>query len=84
MMVIGDRQFAEDRRLLGEIADTGARTAVHRLVADVQVVDQYATLVCLNQADDHIEASGLAGTVGAKQGRRSGRCPIDRLTSRTT
>jgi len=40
---------------------------VHRLVADVEVVDQDATLVRLDQADDHIETGGLAGTVGAKQ-----------------
>jgi hypothetical protein len=40
---------------------------VHRLVADVQVVDQYAALIGLDQADDHVEAGGLAGAVGAEQ-----------------
>jgi hypothetical protein len=40
---------------------------VHRLVADVQVVDQYAALIGLYQADDHVEAGGLAGAVRAEQ-----------------
>jgi hypothetical protein len=40
---------------------------VHRLVADVQVVDQYAALIGLDQADDHVEAGGLAGAVRAEQ-----------------
>jgi hypothetical protein len=40
---------------------------VHGLVADVQVVDQYAALIGLDQADDHVEAGGLAGAVGAEQ-----------------
>ncbi len=65
--VVGDREFAEDRRFLRKIADTGAGATVHRLVADVQIVNQHAALVRLNQADDHVETGGLAGTVGAEQ-----------------
>lgn len=40
---------------------------MHWLVAHVQVIDQYTALVCLDQADNHVETGGLAGTVGAKQ-----------------
>ena len=65
--VVGYRQFTEDRRLLRKIADTCPCTTVHGLVADVQVVDQYATLVRLDQPDDHIEAGGFAGTVRTEQ-----------------
>src|SRR5471030_3053269 len=38
--VVDDREFAEDRRFLRKIADTGLCTTVHRLVADVQIVDR--------------------------------------------
>ncbi|MNS71668.1 hypothetical protein D3C72_1050450 [compost metagenome] len=40
---------------------------MHRLVADVQVIDQDTALIGLHQADDHVEAGGLAGAVRAKQ-----------------
>ncbi len=46
---------------LRKIADTGLRTTVHRLVADIQVVNQYAALIGLYQADNHVKAGGLAG-----------------------
>ena len=65
--VIGNRQLAEDRCFLRQIADAGPCAAVHRLVADVQVVDQYATLIGLDQPDDHVETGGLAGAVRAEQ-----------------
>src|ERR1700712_635530 len=65
--VVRYRQFAEDRRFLGQIADACAGAAVHGLMTDIQVIDQYTTLVGLDQADDHIEAGGLASTVGAQK-----------------
>ncbi|MCY1175799.1 hypothetical protein D9M73_160530 [compost metagenome] len=65
--VVGDRQLAEDRGFLRQVADTGASAAVHGLVADIEVVDQYAALFGLDQPDNHVEAGGLAGAVGAEQ-----------------
>src|SRR5690606_12440643 len=65
--VVGHRQFAKDRGFLRQVADTGTGAAVHGLVADIEAVDQYAPLFCLDQADDHVEAGGLAGAVGAEQ-----------------
>ena len=50
-----------------QIADTGACAAVHRLMADIQVINQHAALIGLHQAHDHVEAGGLAGTVRAEQ-----------------
>ncbi len=40
---------------------------MHGLVADIEVVDQDTTLLGLDQADDHVETGGLAGTVRAEQ-----------------
>lgn len=44
-----------------------ARATVHGLMTDVEVVDQHAALVGAYQADDHVEAGGLACAVGAEQ-----------------
>uniref|UniRef100_A0A1I7Y9Y7 RNA polymerase beta subunit n=1 Tax=Steinernema glaseri TaxID=37863 RepID=A0A1I7Y9Y7_9BILA len=65
--VVGHRQLAKDRGFLRQVADAGTCATMHGLVADVQVVDQHAALVGLYQADDHVEAGGLAGAVGAEQ-----------------
>ena len=65
--VVGHRQLAEDRGFLRQVADAGACATVHGLVTDVEVVDQHAALVGAYQADDHVEASGLACAVGAEQ-----------------
>ena len=43
-------QATEDRSFLWQVANACARATVHRQVADIQVVDQYAALVSLNQA----------------------------------
>jgi len=40
---------------------------MHRQVRDVVLVDQDAALISIDQADDHVEAGGLARTVRAEQ-----------------
>lgn len=65
--VVGHRQLAEDRCLLRQIADAGARAAVHGLMADVEIIDQHAALIGAHQADDHVETGGLAGAIGTEQ-----------------
>ncbi|MDT4867008.1 hypothetical protein FQZ97_1018970 [compost metagenome] len=65
--VVGHAELAENRGFLRQVTDPCAGAAVHRQVADVVVVDQDAALVGLHQADDHVEAGGLARTVGAEQ-----------------
>ncbi len=40
---------------------------MHRQVGDVLLVDADHALVGLDQADDHVEAGGLAGTVRTEQ-----------------
>ena len=65
--VVGHRQLAKDRGFLRQVTDTGACSAVHGLMADVQVVDQDAALVGMHQAHNHIEAGGFACAVRAEQ-----------------
>ena len=65
--VFGDRQLAENRCFLRQIADTFAGAAVHGQAGDVLAVDGYRALIGLDQTDNHVKAGGLAGAVGAKQ-----------------
>ncbi len=65
--VVGHRQLAKDRGFLWQVTDTGACATMHGLVADVQVIDQYATLIGVHQADNHVETGGFARAVGAEQ-----------------
>jgi len=65
--VVRHRQLAEDRGFLRQVADAGAGAAVHGQVGDVLLVDADHALVGADQADDHVEAGGLAGAVGAEQ-----------------
>src|SRR5690606_23589666 len=60
-------ELAEHRRLLWQIADAAARALVHRFGGDVVAVEHDPALVGRDQADDHVEAGGLAGAVGAEQ-----------------
>ena len=65
--VLLDRQAAEDRRLLRQVADALARPDVHRIVGDVVAVELDAPRVGRGQADRHVERRGLAGAVRAEQ-----------------
>src|SRR3546814_614231 len=55
------------RRFLRQVAHAQARAGVHRLGGDVAAVEHDLALVGRDQADDHVEAGGLAGAVGAEQ-----------------
>ncbi|MNN54105.1 hypothetical protein D3C81_1689000 [compost metagenome] len=65
--VVRHAQLAEDRGFLRQVTDACTGAAVHGLVGDVLLVDQDAALVGLDQADDHVEAGGLARAVGAEK-----------------
>src|SRR5690606_17016124 len=63
----GRRQVAEHRRLLRQVADAEAGALVHRQARDVAPVEQDASPVDRDQADDHVEAGGLARAVRSEQ-----------------
>ncbi len=65
--VVLDRQAAEDRRFLRQVADPQPRAAVHRHQGDVAPVDQDLTALGHHQPRDGVEAGGLARSVGTKQ-----------------
>ena len=65
--VVGHGQLAEYRRFLRQIAHALLGAGIHRVAGDVLAVEHDAASVSRNQADDHVEAGGLAGTVGAQQ-----------------
>src|SRR5690606_26926558 len=60
-------ELADDRGFLRQVTDARARAATHAQAGDLLLVDQDIAAISLDQADDHVEAGGLAGTSGAKQ-----------------
>ena len=61
-------ELAEDRRLLGKVADAEvARPQVHRQPRDVGLVHAHAPALGRHQSHDHVETGCLAGAVGAQQ-----------------
>src|SRR5579863_7580577 len=68
--VLLDRQAAEDRRFLRQIADPQASAAVHRQFGDVLAVEGDAPHIGTNEPGDDVEAGRLAGAVWAKQPNR--------------
>ena len=65
--VLVHRQLAEYGRLLRQVADAQACPLVHRHIGDVRFVNEDAPRIRADQADDHVERSGLARAVGAEQ-----------------
>src|SRR5690625_925701 len=65
--VVDDAQLAEDRGLLGQVADAVAGPAVQGQGGDVLAVDLHAAMLLPGQPDDHVETGGFAGAVGAEQ-----------------
>ena len=65
--VLLDRQLSEDRRLLGEVADSLAATPVHGQVGDVGAVEEDPALVGGEEADHHVEGGGLPRPVRAQE-----------------
>jgi hypothetical protein len=65
--VVLDRHLAEDRLVLGEVAESSARAAIHRPAGDVLAEQLHGAFVRADHPDDHAEGRGLARAVGAQQ-----------------
>src|SRR5688572_18173412 len=65
--VLFDRELAKYRVFLRQIGNAEPRAAVHRIVGEVPAVQVDRPCVGGHQADDHVEARGLARTVGPQQ-----------------
>ncbi len=57
----------ENGRLLRQIAQPQPGATVYRQMRDILIVYEYIAAIHSHQPDDHVETSGFAGTVGAKQ-----------------
>ena len=63
-----DGELAEDGGLLRQVADAEVAGAqVHGNAGDIGVADHDATGLRLHEADNHVEAGGFAGAVGAEK-----------------
>ena len=60
-------QAAEDAGFLWQIADAALGAAMHGQMGDIRLVDVDPTGVRFHQSDNHVEAGGLAGAIGAEQ-----------------
>ena len=65
--VLFHRQAPEDAGLLGQVANPALGATVHGQVGDIAVIDLNAAGIGFHQPDNHVEAGGLAGAVGAQQ-----------------
>ncbi len=65
--VLADRQAPEDGGLLRQVGKAEPGAAVHRHVGEPRVVQVELAAVHRHQADHHVEAGGLARTVGPEQ-----------------
>ncbi len=65
--IVLDAQFAEYRRLLGEVTDTLLRTFINGEAGDVLVAEVNITLIGLNKPHRHVERSSLTGAVRAQE-----------------
>src|SRR6185295_18754082 len=61
------RKLAEDGVLLRQIGDAEPCAAMNWHLREVALVEVDEPRVCRDQPDDHVEAGGLAGAVGAEQ-----------------
>ena len=68
--VVLDREPAEDRRFLRQIADAEPRALIHRQRRDIVAVEIDAPAIRLDQPGDHVEHRGLAGAVRSQQADR--------------
>src|SRR5690606_29922476 len=65
--IVFNRQPAEDRSFLGEVANSEAGATVHRHAGNVVAIDLNRAAIDGNKTGDHVKAGGLACTIGAKQ-----------------
>jgi hypothetical protein len=59
--------MAEDRSLLGKIADSHLGTLVHRETGDLLIIKEYLAGVRNDESGDHIEAGSLSCTVRSEK-----------------
>ena len=62
-----DRELAEDRCFLRQVADAKPRPLVNGEMGGVGTVNPDFSCIGRNKPDDHVKAGGFAGTVGAEQ-----------------
>jgi hypothetical protein len=65
--IIFNRQSAEDRAFLGQVADSQPRALVHRQMGNICPVETDRALVGGNQAGDHIEHRRFASAIGSEK-----------------
>ncbi len=65
--VLADGEFAEDGFFLGEVAHAEAGADVHGFGSGFVAVEDDAAGIGTDEADDHVEGGGFAGTVGAEE-----------------
>ncbi len=82
--ILLDRQAAEDRSFLRQVADPQSRALVHRQLGDVVAVEFDGAAIGRNQSRDHVEHGGLACPVRAQQADRLAASDIDADKPRTT
>src|SRR6185369_10844798 len=65
--VLLDRELAEHRWLLREVADPRAGTLVHRQIRQIFAVERHAAAVGTQQTDDDVEGRRFSGAVRTEQ-----------------
>ncbi len=65
--VLLDGQLSENGFLLGKVAHAHPRAAVHRVIGNVVALEDDPAAIRAHEADDHVEAGGLAGAIGAEK-----------------
>lgn len=50
-----------------QVTNTHLGSLVHRQLGDILIIQKYLAFIGLYQANDHVERSGFAGAIGAKQ-----------------
>ena len=76
--VVLDRQLAEYRSLLCQIADTDLCPLIDGIVGNIEVVEINMSLIGRNQTRSHVESGRLTGTVWAQQTYDFALCHINR------
>ena len=61
---------AKDRGFLGQIADAEPGPLIHRQHRDVFAIERNAPVVCRDEARDHVEHGGFAGSVRPQKADR--------------
>jgi hypothetical protein len=65
--VVLNRKMPERARLLCEVRNTHACSAVHRFGSDVAIAEKHPSFIWLQETDHHIEGGRLAGAVRAQE-----------------